>query len=169
MKLQTKFQNKDFEKGEVVEADIFCDGDDKFKLVACTLKGRQHSFYYRSLKKLNEEWEDVPEGPKEYHWLRSGLGDICETKDTGTENDKFRKSIGNYFETREEAEKAVEKLKAWKRLKDKGFEFLPEASFIQRKTDEGESLGSISFRMDDENDFIWGNNEDLKILFGGGK
>ena len=33
------------------------------------------------------------------------------------------KSIGNYFETREEAEKAVEKLKAWKRLKDKGFRF----------------------------------------------
>lgn len=27
--------------------------------------------------------------------------------------------ISNYFETREEAEKAVEKLKAWKRLKDK--------------------------------------------------
>ena len=31
------------------------------------------------------------------------------------------KTVGNYFETREEAEKAVEKLKAWKRLKDKGF------------------------------------------------
>jgi hypothetical protein len=34
------------------------------------------------------------------------------------------KSIGNYFESKEEAEKAVEKLKAWKRLKDKGFKFL---------------------------------------------
>lgn len=33
------------------------------------------------------------------------------------------KEIGNYFETKEEAEKAVEQLKAWKRLKDKGFEF----------------------------------------------
>lgn len=33
------------------------------------------------------------------------------------------KEIGNYFETKEEAEKAVEKLKAWKRLKDKGFKF----------------------------------------------
>lgn len=30
------------------------------------------------------------------------------------------KEIGNYFETKEEAEKAVEKLKAWKRLKDEG-------------------------------------------------
>lgn len=33
------------------------------------------------------------------------------------------KQIGNYFKTKEEAEKAVEKLKAWKRLKDKGFRF----------------------------------------------
>lgn len=31
------------------------------------------------------------------------------------------RQIGNYFGTKEEAEKAVEKLKAWKRLKDKGF------------------------------------------------
>lgn len=31
------------------------------------------------------------------------------------------KRLGNYFETREEAERAVRKLKAWKRLKDKGF------------------------------------------------
>ena len=34
------------------------------------------------------------------------------------------KAIGNKFDTKEEAEKAVEKLKAWKRLKDKGFGFL---------------------------------------------
>ena len=35
-------------------------------------------------------------------------------------NPEDYKSIGNYFETEEEAEKAVEKLKAWKRLKDTG-------------------------------------------------
>ena len=33
------------------------------------------------------------------------------------------KAIGNYFETKKEAERAVKKLKAWKRLKEKGFEF----------------------------------------------
>ena len=110
---------------------------------------------YRSLAELNEEWEDVPkeavqvyiEGIQEVH---SGGGRVFID-----------------YATAKEAELAVRKLKAWKRLKDKGFEFLPEASFIQRKTDEGESLGAISFRMDDENDFIWGDNEDLKILFGG--
>lgn len=36
--------------------------------------------------------------------------------------EKQRKQFGNYFNTREEAEKAVEKLKAWKQLKDKGFQ-----------------------------------------------
>lgn len=35
----------------------------------------------------------------------------------------FNKEIGNYFETKEDAEKAVKKLKAWKRLKDNGFKF----------------------------------------------
>ena len=47
-----------------------------------------------------------------------------------TNNDEYyqqvraaSKEIGNYFETKEEAEKAVEKLKAFKRLKDKGFRF----------------------------------------------
>lgn len=30
------------------------------------------------------------------------------------------KRIGNYFETREEAERAVERLRAWKRIKDDG-------------------------------------------------
>lgn len=38
--------------------------------------------------------------------------------DEGT--DKGRKSIGNCFETKEEAERAVEKLKAWKRMEDTG-------------------------------------------------
>lgn len=37
--------------------------------------------------------------------------------------DKEHKEIGNYFETYEEADKAVEKLKAVKRLKAKGFRF----------------------------------------------
>ena len=39
------------------------------------------------------------------------------------EPDQDRIEIGNYFETAEEAEKAIEKLKAWKRLRDNGFKF----------------------------------------------
>ena len=74
-----------------------------------------------SIKELNEEWEDYEE-PKKY-WYITGEGDTCRDDIKYSEWIEERKSIGNYFETKEEAEKAVEKLKAWKRLKDKGFRF----------------------------------------------
>lgn len=62
--------------------------------------------------------------------------------------------IGNYFETEEEAEKAVEKLKAWKRLKDKGFQF--ESWWGGSK--------DISFWLDTEIDEDIA--KDLDLLFG---
>ena len=74
-----------------------------------------------SLAELNEEWEDYEE-PKEYWYINFNL-ECIKTTDDDTETDGYHKLIGNYFETKEEAEKAAEKLKAWKRLKDKGFRF----------------------------------------------
>lgn len=72
---------------------------------------------YDTLAELNEEWEDyVPEDA--YFLQHDGLVDRFRRDDLEEE-----KEIGNYFETREEAELAVKKLKAWKRLKDKGIEF----------------------------------------------
>lgn len=77
--------------------------------------------YYKNLKDLDEEWEDYKE-PKEY-WHIFGTN-ITKTQEGLDEvYDKRNKQIGNYFETREEAEKAVECLRAWKRLKDNGFKF----------------------------------------------
>lgn len=73
-----------------------------------------------SLAELNEEWKDYEE-PEEYCYI-----DIDGEIDSGDMEDgtvKAMKEIGNYFSSREEAEKAVEKLKAWKRLKEKGFRF----------------------------------------------
>ena len=73
---------------------------------------------YNSLAELNEEWEDYEE-PKEYwfiDWVPK-LG-VYHTTDLDCKDDNSLKQIGNYFNTREEAEKAVEKLKAWKLLKD---------------------------------------------------
>lgn len=79
----------------------------------------------KSLAELNEEWEDAPEGPKEYWYIESDGSIIQNHKPTYINHllDGL-KSIGNYFETKEEAEKGVEKLKAWKRLEDKGFRFV---------------------------------------------
>ena len=73
---------------------------------------------YNSLTELNEEWGDYEE-PKEYWYYNTTKNGI--EKITHLEDKEKDQEIGNYFHTKEEAEKAVEKLKAWKRLKDKGF------------------------------------------------
>ena len=75
---------------------------------------------YNSLAELNEEWEDYEEPTKYWH-IDADFG-VCSEEIVG-ELPKWKNEIGNLFETKEEAEKAVEKLKAWKRLKDKGFVF----------------------------------------------
>ena len=77
-------------------------------------------FEAHSLAELNEEWEDC----NGYYYIGDG-GDVhlSRTKYRLEHEDEATKEIGNYFETEEEAEKAVEKLKAWKRLKEAGFEF----------------------------------------------
>ena len=80
---------------------------------------------YKKLADITEEWEDYEE-PKEY-WFIDWTPEIgvYHTRDIDSDADERQKEIGNYFETKEEAEKAVEKaiekLKALKRLKDKGF------------------------------------------------
>ena len=63
-----------------------------------------------------------------YYYIDSACeGDIDRTEIFDCKHckriDDFNKSIGNYFETEKEAEKAVERLRAWKRMKDKGFRF----------------------------------------------
>lgn len=73
---------------------------------------------YESLAELNKEWEDYEE-PKEYWFVDSG-GEVEEATYL-TENDKANlANFGNYFETKEEAEQVLEKLRTWKWLKDNG-------------------------------------------------
>lgn len=63
------------------------------------------------------------EEPKDHYYIDYD-GDIMIVEALDYEPKiKAMKQIGNYFETEEEAEKAVEKLKAWKRLKDNGLKF----------------------------------------------
>lgn len=109
---------------------------------------------YDSLAELNAEWEDYEE-PGEY-WRITDLGEVKSIRlDQHHQNAKKCKQIGNYFDTKEEAEKAVEKLKAWKRLKDKGFRF---NNFVR---------DAIYYEINDEEikkDII---RNDLDLLFGG--
>lgn len=68
--------------------------------------------------RIEEDYEE----PKEFYVVEN-RGTVGSRFRTGDEYEKTFKAIGNYFETEKEAKKAVEKLKAWKRLKDKGFRF----------------------------------------------
>jgi len=65
-----------------------------------------------------EEYEE----PKEFYIVEH-RGKVGSRFRTGDIYEGMFKEIGNYFETKEEAEKAVEKLKAFKRLEDKGLIF----------------------------------------------
>lgn len=108
---------------------------------------------YKTLTDLNEEWEDYEE--PETFWGIMSNGGITEREITSDEiRQEFiedSKAIGNYFETREEAEKAVEKLKAWKRLKQGGFHW------------NSWTLGGAHFGVD----LYDGYNNDLDLVFGG--
>ena len=118
---------------------------------------------YNSLAELNEEWEDAPEEPKDFWFIGE---DTRPHWENGTAPHVFvdrLKSIGNYFETKEEAEKTVEKLKAWKRLKDKGFKFRSLWRYLL--TDGGVDIRlSKSEYWEDEQ-----VQDDLDLLFGGGE
>ena len=120
---------------------------------------------YESLSEFYAEWEDYYEELGKYYWVRSGLGDICETEYTDTDSDRFRKSIGNHFETRAEAEKAVEKLKAWKRLKEKGFRFEYVGPY-ECLCGNGFNV-TIHAAMPPELYHDRGVKQDLDLLFGG--
>lgn len=118
-------------------------------------------YMYNSLAELNEEWEDYEE-PEEY-WYITDIG--CVGLETDGKQVETRKACGNYFRTKEEAEKAVEKLKAWKRLRDKGFIFEGWAGgckkidyTIKPIDEEGDCLPHF---LDNE------TCKDLDLLFGG--
>lgn len=145
MKLQHK------KTGDIKELTVF---SGKFYLNDIGF-ARGESIKYNSLTELNEDWEDYRE--PETFWYITAWGDVKEYS-----QDQFaieqKQAIGNYFETKEQAEKVVEKLKAWKLLKDKGFEF----EWVDKDT------GSIKFVFFNREGKItremW---QDIDLLFGG--
>lgn len=115
--------------------------------------------HYSSLAELSAEWEDAPEEPKE-HWYIDCDGEVISPSEAlCNEEQNSMKQIGNYFETREEAEKAVEKLKAWTRLKDEGMRIY---SFKKEKTGidlDFYTLTILAPRDKDSLDLLFGGEE----------
>lgn len=113
----------------------------------------------KSLAELNEEWEDYEES-EEHRWYIDCLGEaVQERPSIYPEYAEYRETIGNHFSTKEEAERAVEKLKARKRLKDKGFKFGGWRCEDQKL--------SIRFYFGKKDAWATEVDPDLDLLFGG--
>ena len=70
---------------------------------------------WTSLADLSLVWEEVG-----VFYMIDALGQV-QAMNTGWSMEPYLKNFGNYFESKEEAEKAVKRLRAWKRLKDRNF------------------------------------------------
>lgn len=154
-----KLRNK--KTGEIVE--VLTDS-----IAVNVLRDREEiTGYYNSLAKLNSEWEDYEE-PKEYWYIDPEGTIICEPDDEAPYDD-YRKQIGNYFETKEEAEKAVERLRAWKRLKDRGFRFegikQDYTRFNERQAPFQTGRKYLQFNKAEDEDWLKDNWDDLALLF----
>lgn len=111
-----------------------------------------------TIKELNDGWEDYEE-PKGYWYYDTTCGRV--EKLNHNEDKEIDSSIGNCFETKEEAEKAVEKLKAWKRLKDKGISFKPKV--INRRWYLAPKAKHEQATFDEAKDLF----KDIMFIFGG--
>ena len=100
---------------------------------------------------------------KEYWYIAELCAGLQKKQDTDSGEDRFNKQIGNRFESEEEAELAIRKLKALVQLEDKGFEFdgigNDEHGRIYIKT----NLHSTDFNVLENPDL----ESTLQLLFGG--
>lgn len=116
---------------------------------------------YESLKQINADWEDYEEDELLYVIsAEHKSGYQCVLKEEYPEICKVAKELGVGFETEKECRKAVEKLKAWKRLKDKGFKF---NKWITRVL----GVLQIDVCFDEYNGISPEDKKDLDLLFGG--
>lgn len=149
-----KLKNK--KTGEIVEVESCNSTTGTIGLFF--VEGRECDRAYSSLAELCEEWEDYEE-PKKWYTINKFNGSVDEIDDDRCSwTDEEKESIaelGLKFETKEEAERAVEKLKAWERLEDNGFRF------------KGWSGASGSNNQVIYCDFGKADAELLNLLFGG--
>lgn len=128
--------------GEIASFEGF---DARGKLVV----PKRDNCYHNSFDELRKEREGYG------YWYITDIG--CIGREIESKQNELRKRCGNHFETKEEAEKTVEKLKAWKRLRDKGFKF-----YRYEVVD-----GTIRWNMDLNGSVPKEVYKDLDLLFGG--
>ena len=150
-----KLKNK--KTGEIMQLSVKCENGGELR----TFDLNTNTDKPITLAELNAEWEDMPEEPKELYWVNYD-GSISHAEE-GTMSFVKQKQIGNYFDTREEAEQAVEKLKAWKRLKDCHIKF--DLDFVMNEIKFTYRIGGGTLQsVLGKEEIIF---EDLKMIFGG--
>ena len=77
---------------------------------------------FKTLSELLEKWEEIEEEPKE-HWAIDQFGEPINVSGLSRLQLEKLHRLGNDFPSENATMKAIEKLEAWKRLKDKGFRF----------------------------------------------
>ncbi len=132
-------------KDEIGEIAVECSG--------CT-------YYYNNLAELCEKWEDYEE-PKE-HWAIDQFGEPINVSGLSRLQLEKLHRLGNDFPSENATMKAIEKLKAWERLKDKGFRF--DGYDVAHKRNDN-LAGQIFYDAGDY--FIEDVEKDLDLLFGG--
>lgn len=116
-----------------------------------------------SLAELNEEWEDYEEQKGNWTIDPMNIDYIDDGKYAAPDELERCEELGLKFNTKEEAEEAVEKLKAWKRLKEAGFEFGGWSH-----TPITQSLTCYNLHIKAYSDKLADYMDDLQLLFGGG-
>ena len=168
MKLRNRYTGevKDWDFGNWYQTILNPDNKESYE---CTLTD-----FMDRVAKFREDWEDYEdyEEQEEYYLI-----DVCgevEATDRGPDDElaKQMQSIGNYFKTKEEAEKAIEKLKAFKRLKDKGFKFDGWGLLEYAGCDSFSYSPQIGFSiptLDKDEPYAYPEEieRDLDLLFGG--
>lgn len=149
-----KIRNKT--TGEIETLTLNSDGE-----TLIIMKDDEMIVYGVSLEDLVQDWEDCKE-LKEY-WYLENDGDVGKYTWDGDDYDKRMMLIGNYFETKKEAEQAAEKLRAWKRLKDT-YHISFDLDFVKNTI-------SFTYRIDDTLHSVVNQEriifEDIKTIFGG--
>ena len=125
---------------------------------------------YYSLAELSADWEDYEE-PKE-DWYLNSFGKPIKMVFGDDDFRQALEAIGNHFETEEEAEKAVEKLKTWKQLKDKGLRIASVEVVEEPYNGLGQDVFRVEFVVDDLRGhryraLDYESDKDLNTCFGG--
>ena len=151
MKLRNKKTGeiKDWDFSNWYQAMLNPENKEKYE---CNL----NDFIDRAVK-FREEWCDYEEPSG---WCISMYGGICRINKDDEILFNDLKEIGNYFNDKESAYDALDKLKAWKRLKDKGLKFNKWTIPEEPKTTH------IKLVMEGEMD-VPDSPYDLDLLFGG--